>query len=163
MNTLQYLKLPIALVLTVKLWLNQELKLGLQTTSLMPRTLGHLTKPLLWWRYFQQYKSPFYPQVDRCRTALRGGEGNLSNLLQQFPWMAITAIYSRAPLYGHQLSTDTSLLRRGKVQEGKFTSSLLCSSLGEWFSRLLNPVHLRKFPESVDRFQNVFTGIALAT
>ena len=47
MNTLQYLKLTIALVLTVKLWLNQELKLGLQTTSLMPRTLGHLTKLLL--------------------------------------------------------------------------------------------------------------------
>ena len=34
---------------------------------------------------------------------------------------------------------------------------------GRWFSPHLNPVHLRKFPESVDRFQNVFTGIALAT
>lgn len=43
MNTLQYLKLPIALVLTVKLWVNQELNLGLQTT----RPLGHLTKLLL--------------------------------------------------------------------------------------------------------------------
>ena len=47
MNTLKYLKLPIALVLTVKFRLNQELNLGLQTTSLMPRTLGHLTKLLL--------------------------------------------------------------------------------------------------------------------
>ena len=34
---------------------------------------------------------------------------------------------------------------------------------GRWFSPHLNPVHLRKFPESVDRFQNVSTGIALAT
>ena len=34
---------------------------------------------------------------------------------------------------------------------------------GKWFSPHLNPVHLRKFSESVDRFQNVFTGIALAT
>lgn len=36
MNTLQYLKLPIALVLTVKLSLNHGLNLGVQTTSLMP-------------------------------------------------------------------------------------------------------------------------------
>lgn len=36
MNTLQYLKLAIALVLTVKLSLNQGLNLGVQTTSLMP-------------------------------------------------------------------------------------------------------------------------------
>ena len=34
---------------------------------------------------------------------------------------------------------------------------------GRWFSQHLNPVHLRKFPESVDRFQNVSTEIALAT
>ena len=64
MNTLQYLKLRIALVLTVKLWLNQELNLGLQTTSLMPRKLGHLTKLFLRWRYFQQYKSPFEGDTD---------------------------------------------------------------------------------------------------
>ena len=36
MNTLQYLKLAIALMLTVKLSLKQELNLGVQTTSLMP-------------------------------------------------------------------------------------------------------------------------------
>ena len=36
MNTLQYLKLAIALMLTVKLKLKQELNLGVQTTSLMP-------------------------------------------------------------------------------------------------------------------------------
>ena len=36
MNTLQYLKLAIALMLIVKLWLKQELNLGVQTTSLMP-------------------------------------------------------------------------------------------------------------------------------
>lgn len=36
MNTLQYLKLAIALMLTVKLWLKKELNLGVQTTSLMP-------------------------------------------------------------------------------------------------------------------------------
>ena len=68
MNTLQYLKVPIALVLSVKLWLNQELNrvpkggslepwspeisavepgAGVQSTSLMPRPLGHLTKLLL--------------------------------------------------------------------------------------------------------------------
>ena len=47
MNTLHYLKVPIALVLSVKLWLNQELNLGVQTISLMPRTLGHLAKLLL--------------------------------------------------------------------------------------------------------------------
>ena len=38
-NTLQYLKLAIALMLTVKsvkLWLKHELNLGVQTTSLMP-------------------------------------------------------------------------------------------------------------------------------
>ena len=34
---------------------------------------------------------------------------------------------------------------------------------GKWFSPHLNPVHLRKFPEPVDRFQIVFTGIALVT
>ena len=135
MNTLQYLKFPIALVLTGKLWLYQELNLGVQTTSLMPRTLGHLTKLLLWWLYFQQYKSPFYPPVDRCRTAIfpyelkkksiRGGEGNLSNFCNNSLARQLTAIYSRAPLYGHRLNTDTLLLRRGEVQEGKSTSSLL--------------------------------------
>ena len=36
MNTLQYLKLSIALMLTVTLKLKQELNLGVQTTSLMP-------------------------------------------------------------------------------------------------------------------------------
>lgn len=36
MNALQYLKLAIALMLTVKLWLKHELNLGVQTTSLMP-------------------------------------------------------------------------------------------------------------------------------